>query len=195
MEEVWKDVVGYEGLYMVSNFGRIKSLERNHIRKSFVNNKFFETVITRKEKILSSKRICKGRGSLFGYIKYRLFKNGEGKNLFAHKIVANAFLKNPENKNQVDHIDGNSLNNTVENLKWVTSKENNKNKITVCRHKKSMQKYYDKNCLCYKGTTVRKYCEENGLTYSCVLKKIRKYGYGVKEAIEYYEKEKRGLIR
>ena len=101
--EIWKDIKGYEGLYQVSNMGRIKSLG---------NNK------TRKEKILSLKP------SNNGYIKVYLCKNGKQKPFSVHRLVAQAFLPNPDNLPEVNHIDENKENNHVKNLEWCDRKYN-----------------------------------------------------------------------
>lgn len=103
MEEIWKDVKGYEGIYQVSNLGRIKSLSRN------TKNQY-----AYKEKII--KQIKDKRGYLIVNIKKRATK--------VHRIVAEAFIPNPNNLPQVNHIDGNKLNNNVDNLEWCTQKEN-----------------------------------------------------------------------
>lgn len=101
--EIWKDIKGYEGLYQVSNMGRIKSLG---------NNK------TRKEKILSLKP------SNDGYIRVYLCKNGKQKPFSVHRLVAQAFLPNPDNLPEVNHIDENKENNHVKNLEWCDRKYN-----------------------------------------------------------------------
>lgn len=104
-EEEWKDVVGYEGLYQVSNFGRVKSLEK--MRGAFMQKEII------KKQIYSN-----------GYLRCQLHKNGESRKIFIHRLVAEAFILNPDNKPQVDHIDRNRSNNSVENLRWCTAKEN-----------------------------------------------------------------------
>lgn len=109
--EVWKDIEGFEGLYQVSNLGNVKSLEKNvschkiHLRKQ-------------KEMILSPSK-CNDR-----YITFSLSKNKKRKYLLAHRLVATAFIPNPDGKTEVNHIDGNRQNNTVGNLEWATRSEN-----------------------------------------------------------------------
>lgn len=98
--EVWKDVIGYEGLYQVSNFGRIRS--KKGILKQGINKKGYP------------------------YINIR-DKYGKQKQMETHRIIALTFLPNPFNKAQVDHIDANKTNNNVNNLRWTTPKENSNN--------------------------------------------------------------------
>ncbi len=99
----WLPVPNYEGLYEVSNLGKIKSINYNH---------------TKVEKILAEK------SHKSGYKTVVLCKNGEKKNKSIHILVASAFIPNPQKKCQVNHIDGNKSNNCVENLEWVTASEN-----------------------------------------------------------------------
>ncbi len=99
-KEIWKPVPEYEGIYEVSNLGRIKSLSRGK----------------RKEKILNPNS---GR-----YKNVFLSKNGDYCKMLLHRIVAIVFIPNPENKPQVNHKDGNKFNNEVSNLEWCTHQEN-----------------------------------------------------------------------
>lgn len=111
--EIWKDVKDYEGLYQVSNLGRIKSIPRNGTIKL--------------EKIL------KPSLSKDGYYKVSLNKNGKQTSFRLHRIVAIAFLENRENKPQVDHINTDRLDNRADNLRWCTFKENVNNPITLSK--------------------------------------------------------------
>jgi len=117
--EIWKDVPNYEGLYQVSNLGRVKSLPRirNHI-----NNTSYYT----KEKIVNG-NIVRG-----GYLSFGLNKNSKIKHYRIHQIVAMAFLGHiPDGTSEivVDHIDDNRLNNSLENLRLVTQRENTSKRI------------------------------------------------------------------
>lgn len=98
----WKPIKDYEDLYMVSNTGLIKSLHWN------------------KEKLL--KQVI--RNNNYPYYFVGLLKDGKRKYFAIHRLVAMTFIPNPNNYEQVDHLDGNKLNNNVENLEWVTPKEN-----------------------------------------------------------------------
>lgn len=130
MEETWKPVKGYEEYYEVSNTGNVRSLDRSVRSETlFGKNKDF----IKKGRILKP-RTSKSKGLTTGY--YRVMLNG--KNKCIHKLVAEAFIPNPENKTQVDHIDGDIGNNAVNNLKWVTQKENNNNPITRARYRNTM---------------------------------------------------------
>ncbi|MDY2883057.1 MAG: NUMOD4 domain-containing protein [Romboutsia timonensis] len=110
MEEVWKDIKGFEEIYQVSNFGRVKSL----LRKRRNRNGYFYI----KEKIL------KQSINTYGYLQVCLYNNCERSVKRVHRLVAETFIPNPSNKPEVNHIDGNKTNNKIDNLEWVTSKEN-----------------------------------------------------------------------
>ena len=116
-EEVWKDVVGFEGMYQVSNIGRVKGLSR-------IDGLGRET----KSKIL------KGFISAYGYAMVSLCKNGKKKHFQVHRLVAIAFIPNPENKPEIDHINTIPLDNRICNLRWVTRSENQNNPLTL-KHK------------------------------------------------------------
>lgn len=114
MSEEWRSVVGYEGLYEVSSLGNVRSVER------ILTNT--DGVVRRMNgKVLSLKPDNQG------YIMIAL----SGKRLSVHRLVAVAFIPNPDDKPTVDHIDRNRLNNTVTNLRWATLSEQNKNRGTI----------------------------------------------------------------
>lgn len=99
MEENWKDIQGFEGIYQISDRGRIKSLKRNKCLKLGPNPT--------------------------GYITVQLHKNGDIKGFSVHRLVAEAFIPNPNNYKEVNHIDEDKTNNCKENLEWCTHQYNN----------------------------------------------------------------------
>lgn len=116
MEEIWKPIKEYEDLYEVSNLGRIKSKDR--ITRNGKSN-----YCIKKGKILKI-----GSNSL-GYAIIGLWKDKKQRFFQVHRIVAETFIKNSENKKEVNHKDGNKRNNNIENLEWVTRSENVKHAI------------------------------------------------------------------
>lgn len=115
MEEIWKDIEGYEGLYQVSSLGRVKSLERIIKSKSALGKIFI--CRRQKEKILD----CFKSG---GYLLVGLNKQNKQKMIYLHRIVCLSFLENPENKPCINHKNGIKTDNRVDNLEWCTYKEN-----------------------------------------------------------------------
>lgn len=111
MEEIWKDIKGYEGYYQVSNMGNVKSLERTVTKSDGV-------VQIRKERIMSK------RESTDGYYIAKLNVNNNSKSIAIHRLVAQHFIPNPDNLPEVNHIDTNRKNNRVDNLEWCTHKDN-----------------------------------------------------------------------
>jgi hypothetical protein len=119
-KEEWRDITGYEGLYQVSNLGRVKSVERY----VYYNNG---------KTIHYKERILKLYTDQNGYKRVGLRCNG--KHYLVHRLVAEAFIPNPDNKPCIDHINTCPWDNTVWNLKWCTSKENQNNPLTLKRLK------------------------------------------------------------
>jgi hypothetical protein len=115
MEEVWKDISEYEGIYQVSNIGNIKSLERE-----VSNNRFIGVTNVLKEKYL------KPGLSSNKYMTVILSDGTKRKTFLLHRLIADSFIENDENKPYINHKDGNKLNNNVSNLEWCTASENGK---------------------------------------------------------------------
>lgn len=113
--ETWKDIPNYEGLYQVSNLGRVKSLERQ-------SSPFYQkgTLCSYSVK----EKICK-QYIVMGYLMVHLSKNDVKTMYKVHRVVASAFIPNINNCPQVNHLDENKFNNSVDNLEWCTCKQNN----------------------------------------------------------------------
>lgn len=112
-KEEWKDIIGYEGLYKISSFGRVKSMER---QTGFIMNKYPRF---KKETI----KKC-GENKKIGYMQYILCKDSVQRTFLSHRLVAIHFIPNPENKPQVNHINSKRDDNFVCNLEWCTVSEN-----------------------------------------------------------------------
>jgi hypothetical protein len=113
--EQWKDIPDYEGLYQVSDLGRVKSLEK--------------TLIKNKIKCVYKALIKKPHISKRGYWEIGLCKNSLGITKKIHRLIAISFIDNPKNHPQVNHIDGNRLNNIISNLEWVNNRENSCHRV------------------------------------------------------------------
>ena len=106
MEEIWRDVIGYEGRYYVSNLGNVKSVLYRKLTDDY------------KIKILTPKR------NWDGYLRIQLWRNQKAKFVAIHRLVAESFIVNEDDKPFVNHINGIKDDNRVGNLEWVTQKEN-----------------------------------------------------------------------
>lgn len=119
-KEIWKSVVGFEGFYEVSSYGQVRSVDRTVLSGGFYrrrNGKLLSQAIRNKHNAI--------------YYVVGLYKEGKSKMKLVQCLVAKAFVPNPENKPQVNHIDGNKLNNHKTNLEWNTAKENKHHSMYV----------------------------------------------------------------
>lgn len=151
MKELWNDIIGFDGLYQVSNFGKVKSYKRKN------------------------KTVLKESLSKKGYKRVILYKNNKQFYYSVHRLVATAFIPNPENKPHINHKDGNKLNNRVENLEWCNAKENVLHKYYVLNKQLKPVK-------CIETNEIFKSVKEAGLSknikpnnISCVCNKKPKY--------------------
>lgn len=122
MREIWVDVKDYEGLYQVSNYGRVKSLDRFIIQKDRWGNDRKRLL---KGKILTLKLVKSTKRSNKGYLQVHLWKNGNGKYYCVNRLVWSAFNGEIPEGLQVNHIDENPFNNCIWNLNLMTCEENN----------------------------------------------------------------------
>jgi DNA-binding transcriptional regulator YiaG len=122
--EIWKDVVGWEGLYQVSSLGRFKSLSR-------------EKTIGARGKILMKSFLMK-QGQSRGYFYIIFYRNGIIEKHQSHRVVANHFIKNSENKRTVNHINGNKKDNTINNLEWLNDSEQQKHAVKIGLRNKTL---------------------------------------------------------
>lgn len=123
-EEIWKPIKDYEGLYEISSLGRVKSLNYNRTGK---------------------KKILKNMKNSNGYLVVSLTKFGKQKNYLIHRLVAEAFIPNPEGKPHIDHINTIKNDNSIENLRWVTNKENNNNPLTKKKYSENHREQTGEN--------------------------------------------------
>ena len=113
-EELWKPIKDYEGLYEISNLGRIRSLDRYIKSRSSRGEMQFKKGTVLKQKF----------NRVTGYYVVTLWKNGEQKGYTVHRLIASHFLPKDDKREVVNHKDGNKLNNCVSNLEWVSYSEN-----------------------------------------------------------------------
>lgn len=108
MIEIWRDIVGYEGLYQVSNLGRVKALGNGNARNPN----------------WQKERILKAEKDINGYLRVSLSKEGNKKHYRVHRLVATAFIPNPDSLPQINHISEDKTNNVCSNLEWCSAKYN-----------------------------------------------------------------------
>lgn len=146
MQEIWKDAKGYEEYYEISNLGKVRNKINKNIKKQTNNGR--------------------------GYMSVNLWHNNKGNTKYVHRLVAESFIKNADNKPEVHHKDSDRSNNCVDNLAWVTSKENNNfdehlkrltsNENWIKTRKSSMAKAREKSIVLNSYKTV---FEKDGVEY------------------------------
>lgn len=124
MDEVWKPIPRFNGLYDISSFGRVRRNAYNLLRKD-------GSIIHYEEMI----KKCYPRSN--GYIVVSISQNNHSRMYFIHRLIAEAFIPNPENKPYIDHINTIVSDNRIDNLRWVTHKENMNNELTMLRFKEN----------------------------------------------------------
>lgn len=120
--EEWRDIHGYEGLYKVSNLGRVKT-----------------TVIRHGKSCVPGEKILQQTMTTTGYYKIELTKDGKRQTCKVHRLVAEAFLENKDGLPIINHIDGNTLNNVPENLEWCTPAHNVKHAYDIGLHRRKIE--------------------------------------------------------
>lgn len=157
---VWKPIKGYEGLYEISSIGEVKSI--------FYGEK---------------SRALKKSKTTTGYYKVELWKNKKKKSLKVHRLVAIVFISNPENKPNINHIDGNPLNNNVCNLEWCTQKENVIHAIeTGLKKKLNISKEELKQLYINERKSMREIGETYGVTGTTIENKLKERGIKTRTA-------------
>ena len=132
--EIWKDIKGYEGIYKISNYGRVKTLRHKSKCRSYNTG---NRIVPHFEKIVNE-RITYGDKTKSGYMQIRLCKDSIKKEVYVHRLVACAFLDNPKGYDFVNHKDEVKNNNHVDNLEWCTKSYN-------CIYSKNMDKANEQN--------------------------------------------------
>lgn len=159
MQEIWKDIIGYYGVYKINNFGEIKSLERmkwNHSKKQLIQERIMKQYMS------------------VGYYKVDLSLNDKRERYFVHRLLAQAFINNPNNKLQVNHINGIKTDNRLENLEWVSPSENVRHAFNIglikINAKRILQMDFNGNIIREWEST--KIAGQNGFRISCINKAI-----------------------
>ena len=166
-KEIWKDIKGYEGLYQVSNYGRVKRIKRLR------NNKY------NKPSVDTRTQYMKPWDNGNGYKVVSLVKKHKRKNHYVHRLVAEHFIENIYNKRQVNHKDFDRNNNKIDNLEWATAKENTSwSRPNYAKHHK---------CKTNTGLRYIIFREERNL-YRVIINKKEKTFKNLEKAKEYRDK-------
>jgi len=171
MEEIWKDIPGYEGIYQCSNMGRMRRISQEQWRKTPRSPKY---------------RYIKGSTSSRTKVGwYALVSLTSGKRELLHRLIAKTFIPNPGNKPQINHIDGNPQNNRIDNLEWVTQSENMLHAFYVLGYVQSEETKQKRARKLYKKVidhtdnrvyeSAKEYAKIKKLRYNSVIRKLNNY--------------------
>lgn len=163
MEEIWKDVIGYENKYEVSNLGRVRSCPRN------------TSGYGRADYLIMKQSKDKG-----GYMTIGLRLNGKKSRFRVHRLVASSFIPNPEGKEFVNHIDGVKDNNILSNLEWATASENTRHAVEAGLINSNFDKYKYNFVDDYSnGISIRKICKKYNVSHDYVSVYLKEQGVEV----------------
>lgn len=155
MEEIWKDIPGYEGRYKISTFGRVISMNYGRTGKP---------------------KLMKPRLTSNGYFFVTISNGRTAENYFVHRLVAIAFIPSVDGKDFIDHIDGNPRNNHIENLRWCTRKENQNNPVSKERMRiANAGRVFTKEVLEKRGKAISKGKKQPVLQYAVDGQFIREW--------------------
>lgn len=174
MEEIWKDIPGYEGIYKISNLGKIKAL-RIWTGRMYI-----------KREVLLKPTIARN-----GYYRITLSNNKKVKYVNMHRLIAETFIPNPNNYSYINHIDGNKQNNNINNLEWCTQSHNIKEAVRIGLRKtktrgespnsRKVNQYDLSGNLIKEWNSMVEINEELGFDYTCISRccsGIYKKSYG-----------------
>ena len=156
--EIWKDIEGYEGFYQVSSFGNVKNKINDMILKPYVSTKgYLKVCVSKKMDVSTGKRVA---------IEF-----------YVHRLVASTFIQNPDNKPQVNHINGVKTFNFQENLEWINNSENHLHRFRVLHQKPSALGKFGKNNPLSKPINQLSKSGDQIKTWECLMQIERDLGF------------------
>lgn len=166
MREQWREIAGYEGLYEVSNLGNVRSMER--------------TVAYGKASYVRPSKMMKVTVGKNLYCRVTLTKDAKQTQVYVHRLVAMAFIPNPDNLAEVDHIDANPSNNRCDNLRWVTHSENMRHMFELGRNYDGTANFFTEEAKKKREQNLKKLqkplADDTGMVYNSLTEAARLIG-------------------